>query len=91
MENQFLVDGITKEDVYLTLNKKDSRNLKVVLEYDGPIIAPIEKDIKIAKLNIFKKDELIRSVSIYSAQKVEKVNFFKSLFMSINYLVWGDA
>ena len=86
-----LVDGITKEDVYLTLNKKDSRNLKVVLEYDGPIIAPIEKDIKIAKLNIFKKDELIRSVSIYSAQKVEKVNFFKSLFMSINYLVWGDA
>ena len=52
---------------------------------------PIEKDIKIAKLNIFKKDELIRSVSIYSAQKVEKVNFFKSLFMSINYLVWGDA
>ena len=29
----------TKEDFYLTLNKKDIRNLKITLEYDGPIKA----------------------------------------------------
>merc|ERR1711991_464346 len=35
---------VTKDDYYLTLNKKDIRNLKIILEYDGPIKAPIQKD-----------------------------------------------
>ena len=85
------INGITKEDVFLTLNKKDSRKLKVIIEYEGPISAPIDKDVEIAKLNIFKNNELLKSVPIYSNEKVEKVNFFKSLFLSINYLIWGDA
>ena len=51
----------------------------------------IDKDVEIAKLNIFKNNELLKSVPIYSNEKVEKVNFFKSLFLSINYLIWGDA
>ena len=42
------INGITKEDLYLTLSKKDSRNLKVFLEYNGPISAPIKKNQKIA-------------------------------------------
>ena len=85
------INGITKEDVFLTLNKKDSRKLKVIIEYEGPISAPIDKDVEIAKLNVFKNNELLKSVPIYSNEKVEKVNFFKSLFLSINYLIWGDA
>ena len=31
------IKAITKEDFYITLNKKDIRNLKITLEYDGPI------------------------------------------------------
>ena len=47
----------TKEDFYLTFNKKDVRHLKVNLEYNGPIKAPIQKDQEVAKLVIFNKDE----------------------------------
>ena len=43
----------TKEDYYITINKKDIRNLKVSLKYDGPIVAPIDKGEKIAQLDIF--------------------------------------
>ena len=46
---------------------------------------------KIAKLNVFQKDELIKSVPVFSLEEVKKVNFIKSLFLSLNYLVWGDA
>ena len=35
------IDGVTKEDVFLTLKKKEARNLKVFLNYNGPIKAPI--------------------------------------------------
>ena len=85
------IKGTTKEDVFITLSKKDSRFLKVSLDYNGPIKAPIEKDQEIAKLNIYKKDELIRSIPVYSSEELKKVNFLKSLFLSLNYLVWGDV
>lgn len=86
-----IIKGTTKEDVFITLSKKDSRFLKVSLDYNGPVKAPIEKDQEIAKLNIYKKDELIRSIPVYSSEELKKVNFLKSLFLSLNYLVWGDV
>ena len=86
-----LVNGVTKEDIYVTLQKKQSRNLKVNLKYIGPVTAPIEKNQKIATIEVYVKDNLIKDVPIYAYEKVEKVNFFKSLFMSLNYLIWGDV
>ena len=85
------IQGITKEDIFVTLMKKEGRNLKVLLKYKGPIKAPIEKDSEIASIEIYVKDELIKKTKVYAAKKVEKVNVFKSLFMSINYLIWGDV
>tara|TARA_B100001057_G_scaffold254061_1_gene254326 strand:- start:5701 stop:6852 length:1152 start_codon:yes stop_codon:yes gene_type:complete len=85
------IQGITKEDVFLTLKKKEARNLKVFLKYSGPIKAPILKDQEIAKIEIFVKDDLVRKVPVYASENVEKVNVFKSLFMSLNYLIWGDV
>ncbi len=85
------IDGVTKEDVFLTLKKKEARNLKVFLNYNGPIKAPITKDQEIANIEIFVKDNLIKKVPVYAAENVNKVNVFKSLFMSLNYLIWGDV
>ena len=78
-------------DIFLTLKKKESRNLKVFLKYNGPIKAPITKDQEIAKIEIYVKDDLVKKVPIYSSENVDKVNVFKSLFMSLNYLIWGDV
>ncbi len=85
------IKAITKEDFYITLNKKDIRNLKITLEYDGPIKAPILEGDKVATLNVFNKDELIKTIPVFSFENISKVNFFKSLFTSINYLIWGDV
>ena len=81
----------TKEDYHITINKKDIRNLKVSLKYDGPIVAPVDKGEKIAQLDISIKDELVKSLPLYAAENLKKVNFFKSLLASINYLIWGDV
>ena len=81
----------TKEDYYITINKKDIRNLKIALRYDGPIVAPIQKGDQIAQLEILIKDKLIKSLPLYAAENLKKVNFFKSLLASINYLIWGDV
>ncbi len=81
----------TKEDYYITINKKDIRNLSVVLQYDGPIVAPIQKGEKIASLRVFNKDQVIKTLPLFAAEELKKVNFFKSLITSINYLIWGDV
>ena len=85
------IKAITKDDYYLTFDKKDIRHLKVYLEYDGPIEAPIRKDEKIANLIILNKDEIIKTLPLYASEKISKVNFFKSLITSLNYLIWGDV
>ena len=91
LANKKQVEAITKDDYYITINKRDLSHLKVSLVYDGPIVAPIDKDQKIAELVISKKDEIIKTLPLYSKEKVKKVNFFKSLVTSLNYLIWGDV
>ncbi len=85
------VKAVTNEDYYITIEKKDVRNLKVSIEYNGPINAPIQKGDKIANLIVTNKDEIIKTLPLYSSENIKKVNFFKSLITSINYLIWGDV
>ncbi len=85
------IKAIAKEDFYLTTNKKDIRNLKVTLRYNGPLVAPIQKGEKVADLIVTNKDEKIKTLSLHAAEDIKKVNFFKSLVTSINYLIWGDV
>ena len=85
------IKAVSREDYYLTISKKELRGLRVKLEYDGPIVAPIQKGEKVANIIISKKDEIIKTLPLYAAEDLKKVNFFKSLITSINYLIWGDA
>ena len=85
------IKASSKEDYYVTINKKDISNLTIALEYNGPIAAPVRKGKEIANIIISKKGELIKSVPLYAAEDLKKVNFFKSLLTSLNYLIWGDV
>ena len=85
------IKATTKEDFYVTINKKDIRYLTVLLDYKGPIQAPIYKDTEIAKIIVTQKDNTIKEIPLYAAEDVKKVNFFKSLLTSLNYLIWGDV
>ena len=85
------IKAVTKEDFYITVDKKDMRHLKVSVEYDGPIKAPIEENKQIANLVVKNKDEIVKTLPLYSSTKIPKVNFFTSLITSINYLIWGDV
>ena len=81
----------TKEDLHVTVNKKNFRHLTVSLEYEGPIAAPIDKGAKVAEITVSNKDKIIKKMPLYAAEDLKKVNFFKSLLTSLNYLIWGDV
>ena len=81
----------SKDDYYVTIDKKDISHLTITLEYDGPIAAPVKKGKQIANIIVSKKDEIIKSVPLYAHDDLKKVNFLKSLLTSLNYLIWGDV
>jgi serine-type D-Ala-D-Ala carboxypeptidase (penicillin-binding protein 5/6) len=85
------INASSDEDFYITVNKKDIRHLNVSLNYDGPVKAPIQKGEKIAELVVKKKDEIIKTMPLFASDDLKKVNFFKSLITSLNYLIWGDV
>jgi serine-type D-Ala-D-Ala carboxypeptidase (penicillin-binding protein 5/6) len=89
--NKNKINASTKEDYYVTINKKDIRHLNISINYLGPIKAPIQKGDKVAELIIKKKDETIKTLPLFSSEDLKKVNFFKSLVTSLNYLIWGDV
>ena len=85
------ISATTKEDFYVTINKKDIRHLSVSLEYNGPISAPIDKGTEIANLIVSNKDEVIKKLPLFADEDIKKVNVFKSLLTSLNFLIWGDV
>ena len=85
------ISTTTKEDFYVTVNKKDFRHLTVKLEYNGPISAPVDKGTEVAYIIVSNKDEIIKKLPLYAVEDLKKVNFFKSLLTSLNYLIWGDV
>ena len=85
------VDGYVKEDLYVTINKRDLKNLNVTQSYTGPLKAPVKKDQEIGKLIITTSEDEKKITPIYSKEEIKKVNFFKSLFLSFNYMIWGDV
>ena len=86
-----IVEGLLKEDIYVTIQKKEVKDLKVKLEYNGPIKAPIKEGQQIGNLILESPNEEVKKFPIYASKSVKKVNFFKSLFLSFNYMIWGDA
>ena len=88
---QATVKVYTKENIYKTIKKARKKNLKISLNYDGPIEAPIFKDDKVAKLKIVYDEEIIGEYDLFAAQEVKKLNMFSRLLRSLNYLIWGDV
>ena len=81
---QATIKVYTKEDIYKTIKKARKKNLKISLNYDGPIEAPIFKDDKVAKLKIVYDEEIIGEYDLFAAQEVKKLNMFSRLLRSLN-------
>tara|TARA_B100000686_G_scaffold77550_1_gene83610 strand:+ start:1337 stop:2485 length:1149 start_codon:yes stop_codon:yes gene_type:complete len=80
-----------EENVYKTIKKARLRNLKVILDYEGPIKAPIKKNQKVAVVKIYYEDDLIDTLNLLASEDVDEVNKFTKLVRSVNFLIWGDV
>ena len=93
--NKDLVKVYVDEDVYKTIPKIESlrkkKYLKAIVNYQGPVVAPIKKGDTLGELKVLYKDEIIKEYDLLAYEDIKKVNIFSRLMRSINYLVWGDV
>jgi len=85
------VDVYTNEDIYKTIKKAKKKLLKISVNYDGPVEAPINKDQKVATLKVVYDQELVGEYDLLALKEIKKVNFFSRLLKSLSYLIWGDV
>ena len=88
---QDTVEVYANEDIYKTIKKAKKKLLKISVNYEGPIQAPIKKGDKVALLKVVYDDEIVGKYDLLASQDVKKVNFFTKLMRSLNYLIWGDV
>ena len=79
------------EDIYKTIPKAKKRYLKVKINYEGPIPAPIKKNQILGKLQVFFKDENIGTYDLLASENVKKTNIISRILSSVNFLIWGDV
>ena len=85
------VQAYVNVDIYKTIPKARKKFLKVTVNYNGPIHAPINKDDILGKLTIAYKGEFIEEYDLLAFENVKKLNVFSRLIKSINFLIWGDV
>ena len=85
------VKSYINEDVYQTIPKAKKKYLKVSVNYQGPLKAPIFKNDIIGKVKISYKDEQIGEYDLLAFEDVKRQNIFSRFISSINFLIWGDV
>ena len=85
------VKSYISEDVYKTIPKAKKKYLKVSINYQGPLKAPILKNDIIGKVKISYKDEQIGEYDLLAFENVKRKNIFSRFISSINFLIWGDV
>ncbi len=85
------VKSYIAEDVYKTIPKAKKKYLKVSINYQGPLKAPILKNDIIGKVKISYKDEQIGEYDLLAFENVKRQNIFSRFISSINFLIWGDV
>ena len=78
-------------DIYQTIPKAKKKYLKAIVNYEGPIPAPINKNDKVAELKVYFKDELLGNYDLLALENIKKQNIISRLLTSINFLLWGDV
>ena len=85
------VKAYISSDIYKTIPKAKKKYLKVIVNYEGPLEAPIEKNDVIGKMKITYKDEVVGNYDLFASESVQKQNIISRILSSINFLIWGDV
>jgi len=86
------VDVYSKENVNLTVPNRIKKDLVFTIKHYKPLLAPIEKDQKVADLIVKNKNsEIIKKFELFSKNEIKKMSFFSKVYNNLKFLLLGDS
>jgi serine-type D-Ala-D-Ala carboxypeptidase (penicillin-binding protein 5/6) len=80
---------VAKEFV-VTLPRKSRKEMKVIVEYDRPVPAPVETGERVGKLVVTAPDAAPAEAPLVAAASVDRMNALSRIATLAGYLVWGQ-
>ena len=82
----------SKESINLTVPNKIKKDLVFTIKHYNPLLAPIEKDQKVADLIVKNKNaEIIKKFELFSKNEIKKMSFFSKVYNNLKFLLLGDS
>ena len=90
--DQPVVDLTVKDPVALFMRPKDRRSMKVSINYEGPVKAPIQQGDQVAELRItLPGDTVALAQPLYAAETVGPMGIFGKMGMALKEFVMGQV
>ena len=87
--NKPTIKLLADQDVYKTMSRKERRNLKVSLNWEDPVPAPITKGQQIGTITLTYEDKR-EEYPLVSAEDVAALGFFDRITEAVKYLIFGS-
>ncbi len=82
---------LIKQDLVVTLPRKARREMKVTVNFEAPIPAPIAEGATVARLVVTAPGEETLEVPLVAGEGVERLGLFGRLGTGWKYILWGSA
>ena len=89
--DQPTVPLVTEEELFLTMPRAARKEMKVTVEYEGPIPAPIVKGQVLARMRIAAPDMEDRIVPLLAGEDVGKLGPLGRITSAVGHLIWGPS
>ena len=78
------------KDLVVTLSRKARKEMKVAVQYDSPIPAPVQKGETVGKIVVTAPDGGDHEVPLIASADVARMNAMGRIATLAGYLVWGN-
>lgn len=87
--DQKTVPLVIGDDLTLTLSRKNKKKMKVTVEYNEPIPAPIVAGSQLATLKIARPDKEVIEIPLLAGADVGQLGLVSRVTAAIGFLLWG--
>lgn len=77
------------EDFVKTIHINDTDDVKIKVEYEEPVKAPIKTGQEIGKARVFVGDEIVKVLPVVATNDVDEVGMFGKFISNVNYFIFG--
>ena len=82
---------LIEKEMLLTLPRKARRKMRVSVQFQSPVPAPIAKGDRVARLVVTAPGEAAVEVPLVAANDVKQLGLIGRLGTALKAIIWGDS